>query len=106
MEHLYANGTRYATVIPGSDIYYNGADQIRSSRVLVDANGNLDQKEDYTPYGKGDGGHGAFSKYLFSGQSKPGADPDASGEHDAGGLYYFGIRYYRSAAEIRLSAML
>ena len=25
-----------ATVIPGSDIYYNGADQIMSSRVLVD----------------------------------------------------------------------
>jgi hypothetical protein len=63
-----------ATVIPGSDTYYNAADLIRSSRVLVDANGNLDQEKDYSPYGKGDGGHGALSKYLFSGKSKPGAE--------------------------------
>jgi len=81
--HIYNGTSRLATIIPGDDIYYICADQIMSSKVLVDETGNKDQTRDYYPYGNTSTSTGSVSAYQFSGKEK-----------DATGLYYFGARYY------------
>lgn len=94
MEPLYVAGLRYATILPGNDIYTVAEDQVVSSRGLLDANGTNDQNTRFRPYGFLHSGTGGLSRYLLSGKEQM--------EDGVGKLNYFGACYYRSAAEIRL----
>jgi len=81
--HIYNGNMQLATLIPGNDIYYVCADQIMSSKALVDESGNIDQTRHYYPYGAIRTGTGNISDYQYSGK-----------ELDRTGFYYFGARYY------------
>jgi RHS repeat-associated protein len=59
-------------------------DHLGSTRALTDANGNIIQRYDYTPYGQTTATSSAFSNpYQYTGR-----------ELDQSGLYYYRARYY------------
>jgi len=88
-KHIFAGSTRVCTLTKdetqGTETaaYYHG-DHLGSSNVITDANGQLVQYCEYTPYGTLARNEGTnITNYKFTGK-----------ELDSTGLYYYGARYY------------
>lgn len=88
-KHIFAGSTRVCTLTKdetqGTETagYYHG-DHLGSSNVITDANGQLVQYCEYTPYGTLARNEGTnVTNYKFTGK-----------ELDSTGLYYYGARYY------------
>ncbi|MCK9614270.1 MAG: hypothetical protein M0R48_02055 [Candidatus Omnitrophica bacterium] len=89
VKHIFAGSTRVcsleldATRSTLNTNYYHG-DHLGSSNVITDANGQLVQYCEYTPYGTLARNEGAnITNYKFTGK-----------ELDSTGLYFYGARYY------------
>ena len=67
-----------------SGIYFYHSDQLGSTSVVTDKNGNVVERTTYEPYGNVLSG--GESKFLYTGKEK-----------DSTGLYYYGARYYDPA---------
>lgn len=79
--YVYGPTGRVAKKTDGS-IYYFINDQVGSTRLKTDQQGNVVTKVDYRPFGA-DEQKGGSEEYSFT-----------SKEKDASGLYYYGSRYY------------
>ncbi|HSE18099.1 MAG TPA: SpvB/TcaC N-terminal domain-containing protein [Pyrinomonadaceae bacterium] len=65
-------------------VKYHLSDYLGSSNVVLDANGNLFNREEYAPYGESSFGSFAKKRYRFTGKERD----------EESGLYYHGARYY------------
>jgi RHS repeat-associated protein len=65
-------------------VKYHLGDHLGSSNVVLDANGNLVNREEYAPYGETSFGSFAKKRYRFTGKERD----------EESGLYYHGARYY------------
>jgi len=65
-------------------IKYQIGDHLNNNNVVIDSNGNLIDREEYSPYGETSFGSFARKRYRFAGKEK---DEESS-------LYYYGARYF------------
>ena len=65
-------------------VKYHIEDHLRGSGLIVDGQGHLISREEYTPYGETSFGSVARKRYRWCGKERDGES----------GLYYFGARYY------------
>ncbi len=65
-------------------VQYHLGDQLDSSNVVVGRDGNVINREEYTPYGETSFGSFAMKRYRFTGKERD----------EESGLYYHGARYY------------
>jgi RHS repeat-associated protein len=90
--HIMDNQTRIATVRVGKPfphdttpaIKYHLGDHLGSSNVVVDNDGKLINREEYTPYGETSFGGFGRKRYRFTGKERD----------EENGLNYHGARYY------------
>jgi RHS repeat-associated protein len=69
---------------PEQNIKYYLGDHLGSTNIVIDIDGNLINREEYTPYGETSFGSFARKRYRFTGKER---DEESS-------LYYYGARYY------------
>ncbi|MFH1441355.1 MAG: RHS repeat-associated core domain-containing protein, partial [Candidatus Omnitrophota bacterium] len=82
--YIFAGANRVASVESTGNTYYYHSDHLGSSNIITDANGNLVQHCEYTPYGSIAVNEGIdIAKHKFTGK-----------ELDNTGLYYYSARYY------------
>ena len=90
--HIMDDQARIATMRVGEPfpddirpaIKYHLGDHLGSSQVVTDKDGELINREEYTPYGETSFGSFAKKRYRFSGKERD----------EESGLYYYGLRYY------------
>ena len=81
-KHIFAGANRVVT--KGLSLSYYHSDHLGSSNIITDANGQLVQYCEYTPYGTLARNEGTdIAKHKFTGK-----------ELDNTGLYFYGARYY------------
>ena len=68
----------------GPAVQFHLGDHLGSSNVVVDANGTLTNREEFTPYGETSFGSFARKRYRFTGMERD----------EESGLSYHGVRYY------------
>ena len=83
--YFFANGERVAMKDPHGHMHYFHNDQLGSTNVVTDQNGNVEEKTNYYPFGATRSG-GTKSKYLFNSKELEAAT----------GLYDYGGRQYKS----------
>ncbi len=85
-EYVYFGGSRVARIdLPGNSVHYYLSDHLKSTSMVVNAAGTIEEESDYTPFGTevvvaGSG----VNHYKFTGKER---DSES-------GLDYFGARYY------------
>jgi RHS repeat-associated protein len=90
--HVMDDAARIATVQVGPPlpndktpaVKYRLGDHLGSSNVVLDQNGGLVNREEYTPYGETSFGSFGRKRYRFTGKERD----------EESGLYYHGARYY------------
>ena len=86
-DYVFFSGKRLARVDASSNVDYYLSDQLGSSRVVTDSNGNLLDDSDFYPFGwERPVASGSGNTYKFTGKER---DSET-------GLDYFGARYYAS----------
>ncbi len=91
LHHILDGASRIATLRTGAElgdntpaVKYNLEDHLNSSCMLLDANGTLINKEEYTPFGETSFGSYGRKRYRYNGKEKD----------EESGLYNYGMRYY------------
>ena len=91
LHHILDGASRIATLRTGAElgdntpaVKYNLEDHLNSSCILLDANGTLINKEEYTPFGETSFGSYGRKRYRYNGKEKD----------EESGLYNYGMRYY------------
>lgn len=84
--YYFANNERIARIDNDGQTFYYHGDHLRSTSVVTDESGVLDEKVSYMPYGAVKEHTGSGSTYLFTDQE---FDPES-------GLYYYDARYYNA----------
>jgi RHS repeat-associated protein len=90
--HVMDNQSRIALVRVGKpfdedktpDVKFHLGDHLGSSNVVIDDNGDLINREEYTPYGETSFGSFVRKRYRYTGKERD----------EESGLYYHGARYY------------
>jgi len=91
LHHILDGVSRIATLRTGAElgdntpaVKYNLEDHLNSSCMLLDANGTLINKEEYTPFGETSFGSYGRKRYRYNGKEKD----------EESGFYNYGMRYY------------